>query len=63
MSREYLIWGWMMIAVAGIVVLVATRLSSNARMRRRIRKTRGRIVSKARQPAVKFSVKTPPEDK
>ena len=53
----------MIVAAAGIVVLLATRFSSNARMRRRLRKTRGRIVSKARQPTVKFSAKTPRSDK
>ena len=53
----------MAIAAAGIVLLLAARLSSNARMRRRLRKTRGRIVSTARQPAVKFSAKTPAKEK
>ena len=56
-----LIWG--VIAVAAVVVLlvILSRLSPNARLRRRLRKTHSRIVSKSREPSVKFSVKPPKE--
>ena len=54
---------WLAVGVA-LVLLVGTMLigfNPTARLRRRLRKTHSRIVSKARQPTVKFSVKTPKE--
>ena len=54
---------WMAAGVAGVLLLLValTRLTANARLRRRLKKTRGRIVSKAHEPSVKFSVKPPKE--
>jgi hypothetical protein len=56
-------WICIAVALAGIVLLLLflPRLTPTARLRRRLRKTHGRIVSKARGPTVKFSVKTPKE--
>jgi hypothetical protein len=41
-----------------IIVVVAPRLSSEARLERRRRKSNTRIVSKSGKPTVKFSVHT-----
>jgi hypothetical protein len=46
------------IAVTVIVVFVAPRFSTEARLERRRRKSNARIVSKSNRPTVKFSVKT-----
>jgi hypothetical protein len=54
---------WWVIGAAAIVVLLvaAARLTPSARLRRRLRKTHSRIVSKSERPSVKFSVKPPKE--
>jgi hypothetical protein len=51
------------LGVAVAVTLLATylRLTSGVRMRRRLRRTHDPIVSKARQPSIQLSVKTPKE--
>lgn len=41
-----------------IVVIIAPRLSPQARLERRRRKNNARIVSKSSKPTVKFSVRT-----
>jgi hypothetical protein len=61
MHGDGLIWGVLGVAVVVGLLVMVSRLSRNARLRRRLRKTHSRIVSKSRQPAVKFSVKTPKE--
>ncbi len=54
---------WFAIGLIGITALVvlAFNLSSEARLRRRRRRSHSRIVSSARRPVVKFSVKPPKE--
>ena len=52
---------WMIVGLvvtALVVVLVAPRFSSAARVERRRRKSNARIVSKSAKPTVKFSVHT-----
>ena len=52
---------WMIIGLvvtALVVVLVAPRFSSAARVERRRRKSNARLVSKSAKPTVKFSVRT-----
>lgn len=41
-----------------VVVIIAPRFSTQARLERRRRKSNARIVSKAGKPTVKFSVRT-----
>lgn len=50
-----------LVLVAIILLFVVPRLSKEARLERRRRKSNARIVSKSQRPAVKFSVRT--EDK
>ena len=54
---------WSLVGVAAVVLLLTLlpRLSAGARLRRRLRKTHSRIVSKSERPSVKFSVKPPKE--
>jgi hypothetical protein len=64
MHRDWLIWtlvGIAAVAAAVLLLMLLPRLSPDARLRRRLRKTHSRIVSKSRQPSVKFSVKSPKE--
>jgi hypothetical protein len=64
MHSEWLIWTLAGVAAAitvALLLIMLPRLSPNARLRRRLRKTHSRIVSKGRQPSVKFSAKTPKE--
>lgn len=54
-----IVWIFGGLALIVIVVLfVVPRLGKEARMERRRRKSNARIVSKSRQPSVKFSVRT-----
>jgi hypothetical protein len=46
------------VALIGLIVAILF-VSPTARLRRRLKKTHGRIVSKSERPSVKFSVKTP----
>ena len=62
MRGEYLFWLALGLAIVLLIVTGFFRFSPSARLRRRLRKTHSRIVSKSRQPSVKFSVKTPKED-
>jgi hypothetical protein len=62
MQGSALAWGIVGAIVIALLALMVMRITSPARLRRRLRKTRDPIVSKARQPSVKFSVKTPPKE-
>ena len=57
--------GWSVAAAIAIAILLAVvfQLSPRARLKRRLKKTHARIVSKSQRPNVKFSVKTPKEPK
>jgi hypothetical protein len=62
MSHDGMVWGILgMVAVVGLLGLFLN-LSPNARLRRRLRRTHSRIISKAQQPSVKLSVKTPKDE-
>jgi len=54
---------WFAIGLIALIALLvlAFNVSSEARLRRRRRRSHSRIVSSARQPTVKFSVKPPKE--
>jgi hypothetical protein len=56
-------WIWYLIAFVAVggVVAFGLQLSSEARMRRRRRKSHSRIMTKGRRQTVKFSVKPPKE--
>jgi len=56
-----MIWFAIGLIAAAALVVLAFNLSSEARLRRRRRKSHTRIISTARQPTVKFSVKPPKE--
>jgi hypothetical protein len=61
MHGDGTVW-WLLGAVAiAALLIVAARLTPSARLRRRLRKTHSRIVSKSERPSVKFSVKPPKE--
>ena len=47
-----------LVVIAIILLFVAPRLSREARLERRRRKSNARIVSKTQRPTVKFSVRT-----
>jgi hypothetical protein len=62
MAKDVL--GWTLLVIFAIaVVLGVIFLSPPARLRRRLKKTHSRIISKAQRPAVKLSVKPPKEKK
>lgn len=61
MHDDFLVWGLFGLLGLGLVIWFALA-SPEARLRRRRRKSHSRIVSKARHPTVKFSVR-PPKDK
>jgi hypothetical protein len=50
-----------LVGVALLMVVGMVRFSPAARLRRRLRKTHNRIVSKGHQPSVRLSVKVPKE--
>ncbi len=56
---------WWLVGVAGVALLIwgLAALNPEARLRRRLRKTHSRIVSKARKPMVRFNVRTPKKKK
>jgi hypothetical protein len=60
MEINFWIGGIIALAALGLAVLLV-RFSPNARLRRRTRRTHGRIVSKAQRPSVRLSVKPPKE--
>jgi hypothetical protein len=49
------------VGLAALLAVMALRLSRNARIRRRLRKSRSQVVSKTSRPMVKFSVRPPKE--
>jgi hypothetical protein len=61
MSYAQLIWGIVGVVAAVFAITIFFRFYPQARLRRRLRKTRNRIVSKSRGPSIKFSVKPPKE--
>jgi hypothetical protein len=62
LHNDSFIWYLVAFIVIGGIVALANLFGSEARIRRRRRKSHSRIVSKSRQPTVKFSVKTPKEE-
>ena len=61
MSYAQLVWGIAGVLVAFFALTLFFKVYPQARLRRRLRKTRNRIVSKTRGPNIKFSVKPPKE--
>ena len=62
MAKDVLFW--VLLAIFAIVVVLAwVFFSPPARLRRRLRKTHSRIVSKTQRPSVKFSVETPKDER
>ena len=61
MRGDFIIWLGLGMLTVLLVAVMLIRFNPGARLRRRLRKTHSRIISKARQPTVKFSVKTPKE--
>jgi hypothetical protein len=59
MNGDYLLLGAAGVGAAVLLMAALSQLSPAARLRRRLRKTHSRIVSKTKEPTVKFSVKTP----
>ena len=59
---DWLVW-WLLglIAVAAVGVLLY-QFSTGVRMRRRRRKSHSRVISKSRQPTVRFSVRSPKDE-
>jgi hypothetical protein len=55
---DSLLWIVFAFMAVGCVVAIISHFSSEARLRRRRRKSHSPIVSKTRRPAVRFSVKT-----
>jgi peptidoglycan/LPS O-acetylase OafA/YrhL len=55
---DSLLWIVFAFMAAGCIVAILSHFTSESRLRRRRRKSHGRIVSKSRQPTVKFTVKT-----
>jgi hypothetical protein len=61
MHGDRLILGAAGVVVVILFLVIVSRLSRNARIRRRLKKTHSRIVTKSERPTVKFSVKPPKE--
>ena len=51
----------LILTVLGVGALFFTRLSPDSRLRRRRRKSHSPLISKARRPTVRFSVRPPKE--
>ena len=56
-----LVWWIIGLIVVGALVPLVSYVTRDARLRRRRRKSHSRIISKARQPSVRFSVRPPEE--
>ena len=54
-----LVWWLIGLIVVGLIGVLLYQLSPDARMRRRRRKSHSRIVSKSRQPSVRFNTRLP----
>jgi hypothetical protein len=61
MQHDWLVWLIIGLAAIGLAVASVMLLSSEARLRRRRRKSPSRIISKTNRPSVKFSVRPPKE--
>jgi hypothetical protein len=55
------VWWGMGTAALAVLLVAVYRFAPGARLRRRLKKTHSRIISKSDRPSVKFSVKTPKE--
>ena len=62
LHNDSFLWYLIAFLAVGCLIGMAYFLSGESRRRRRRRKSHSRLISKARQPAVKFSVKTPKEN-
>jgi len=60
-QHPWLIAGLIALAALCVLGLLLSQLSTGARLRRRRRKSHSPLVSKARRPTVRFSVR-PPKD-
>jgi hypothetical protein len=56
-----LVWWVIGLIAIGLIVLVASQFSQDARLRRRRRRNNTRIITKAKGPSVRFSVRPPKE--
>ncbi|HHY84551.1 MAG TPA: hypothetical protein GYA07_03295 [Verrucomicrobia bacterium] len=58
-------WAWLGIVGIALAVAIVIRLTPTVRLKRRLKRVHGRIVSTSRRPTVKFSVNVPkdPPDK
>jgi hypothetical protein len=61
MNGDRMTWVVIGLILVAFGLVAVSRLAPNARLRRRLRKTHSRIVSKARQPSVQLNVKPPKE--
>jgi hypothetical protein len=61
MRVDWFAWWVFGLIVISLTCVLLFRLTPNARLRRRRRKSHSRIVSRARRPAVRLSVR-PPKD-
>jgi hypothetical protein len=61
MSYAELVCGIVGVIVAVFALTLFFKVYPQAKLRRRLRKTRNRIVSKSQSPSIKFSVKPPKE--
>jgi hypothetical protein len=54
---------WIVVGAIGLafILVFVLRLSPNARLRRRLKKTHSRLTSKSRRPSVQLNVKPPKE--
>lgn len=58
MLRLDSVWGIAGVIAIAIALAMIFQLTPRARLKRRLKKTHSRIVSKSQRPTVKFSVKT-----
>jgi hypothetical protein len=63
LRNDSVLWYIVALLAGGCVVAMVLHFTSEGRLRKRRRKSHTRVVSSARQPTVKFSVKVPPDKK
>ncbi|PYJ03004.1 MAG: hypothetical protein DME25_13980 [Verrucomicrobia bacterium] len=61
MNAHWFVWLLFGVIGLGLLVGLGSQLSRDARLRRRRRKSNSPVVSTARRPMVRFSVKPPKE--
>jgi len=61
LRNDSLFWCLVAFIAVGCIIAATFHFTGDARLRRRRRKSHSRLISKARQPTVKFSVKVPEE--